>query len=280
MTEQSQTAQSRRPDEPEPMSEQITDTGEMNAADGERGAAKQDIRFHRSPRVWTRWQRFQIWVAAHVGYWFIGLVGRTLRFESRGDENLESIYRTGHRAIFTFWHNRIFGATWYYRGRGIVVMTSQNFDGEYIARFIKMYGYGAARGSSSRGGMRALAEMARCVRQGMDVGFTIDGPRGPRYQAKIGSVMLARRTGAAIFCFHVSYERKWELRNSWDHFQIPKPFSRALIIKAPPIYIEPSADEATLRRRHQEMQQLLDKIREEGDAYWADSPRRKAGRQE
>lgn len=214
-------------------------------------------------------------MAAHVGYWFIELIGRTLRFESRGDENLEAIYRAGHRAIFVFWHNRIFGATWYYRRRGIVVMTSQNFDGEYIARFITMHGYGTARGSSSRGGMRALAEMARCLRQGSDVGFTIDGPRGPRYQAKMGPLLLARKTGDAIFCFHVSYEKKWILRNSWDHFEIPKPFSRALIIKAPPIYVESAADEATVRQKHQEMQRLLDRIRGEGDSFWVDGSRRK-----
>lgn len=245
------------------------------AEGGAHGAAKQPPPFRGCARVWTRWQRFQIWVAAHVGYWFIELIGRTLRFESRGDENLEAIYRAGHRAIFVFWHNRIFGATWYYRRRGIVVMTSQNFDGEYIARFITMHGYGTARGSSSRGGMRALAEMARCLRQGSDVGFTIDGPRGPRYQAKMGPLLLARKTGDAIFCFHVSYEKKWILRNSWDHFEIPKPFSRALIIKAPPIYVESAADEATVRQKHQEMQRLLDRIRGEGDSFWVDGSRRK-----
>ncbi|MBZ5536545.1 MAG: lysophospholipid acyltransferase family protein [Acidobacteriia bacterium] len=256
------------------MSEQITETAEIKAAAAEQGAAKRDHQLHGSPRAWTRWQRFQIWAAAYVGYGLIELIGRTLRFESRGDENLEAIYRAGHRAIFAFWHNRIFGATWYYRRRGIVVMTSQNFDGEYIARFIKMHGYGTARGSSSRGGMRALAEMARCLKQGSDVGFTIDGPRGPLYQAKMGPVLLARKTGDAIFCFHVSYEKKWVLGGSWDHFQIPKPFSRALIINAPPIYIDPAADKAALRTKHQEMQHLLDRIREEGDSFWADSSRR------
>jgi lysophospholipid acyltransferase (LPLAT)-like uncharacterized protein len=256
------------------MSEQVTETAEMKAAAAQQGAAKRDHQLRGSPQAWTRWQRLQIWAAAYIGYWLIELIGRTLRFESRGDENLEAIYRAGHRAIFTFWHNRIFGATWYYRRRGIVVMSSHNFDGEYVARFIKMHGYKTARGSSSRGGMRALAEMARCLRQGSDVGFTVDGPRGPRYEAKMGPVLLARKTGDAIFCFHVSYEKKWVLRGSWDHFQIPMPFSRALIINAPPLYIGPAANEATVRTKHQEMQQLLDRIREEGDSFWVDKSRR------
>jgi len=237
-----------------------------------RAAARNNLQFEDAPRKWSRWQRFQIWLAAHLGYAFIYLIGRTLRFESRGDENLEEIYRAGHRAIFTFWHNRIFGATWYYRQRGIVVMTSQNFDGEYIARFIEMHGYGAARGSSSRGGMKALLEMANCLEKGADVGFTIDGPRGPRYEAKRGPVLLARKTGDAIFCFHISYQRKWVLRGSWDHFQVPKPFSRALIIKAPPIYVGAAADEAMVQAKHVEMQKLLDRLREEGDSYWIKDP--------
>src|SRR5262249_19095407 len=158
------------------------------------------------------------------------LLGRSLRWESRGDNNLEGIYRAGKRAIFTFWHTSIFSATWYWRRRGIIVMTSQNFDGEYIARCIQKHGYGAARGSSSRGGLKALAEMAKGLRQGLDVAFTVDGPRGPRYVAKVGPLLLAKKTGDAVFCFHISVRNKIRLK-SWDKSEIPIPFSRALILK-------------------------------------------------
>lgn len=250
------------------MSKRVISSRGTNHPLQNKNALKKSSQYHDEPRVWSLWQRLQIWLAAHVGYWFIRWVGCTLRFESRGDENLEAIYRAGHRAIFTFWHNRIFGATWYWRKRGIVVMTSQNFDGEYIAHFIQRHGYGAARGSSSRGGLKALVEMARCLKNGSDVAFTIDGPSGPRYQAKVGPVLLARKTGDAIFCFHISYEKKWVIRGSWDQFQIPKPFSRALIIKAPPLYVDVDADESAVQKKHAEMQQLLEKIRDEGDAYW------------
>ena len=105
-------------------------------------------------------------------------------------------------------HGRIFPATYYWRNRGIVVMTSKNHDGEAIAQCIQRFGYGAARGSSSRGGLRALAEMIRFVRNGRDTAFTIDGPRGPRYVAKQGPVLLALKTGAAIFCFQISMQHK------------------------------------------------------------------------
>src|SRR5437879_13898158 len=120
-----------------------------------------------------------------------------MRCESPRDQNLYSVYQTGKRSIFAFLHGRIFPATWYWRKRGIVVMTSQNFDGEYIARCIQKHGYSVARGSRSRGGLKALAEMARSLRRGLDVGFTVDGPRGPRYGARVGPVLLAKVTGHA-----------------------------------------------------------------------------------
>jgi hypothetical protein len=215
----------------------------------------------------TLWQRFQIRCMQYVGYCLVLFVGITLRWQSRGMDNLEGVYRQGQRAILTFWHGRILASTWFWRRRGIVVMTSMNFDGEYIARFIEMHGYGAARGSSSRGGLRALAEMSRRLEQGRDVAFTVDGPRGPRYVAKTGPVILAKRTGAPIVCFHISASSFARL-NSWDHFQIPRPFSRALVLIAPPIWVPADADEEAQRAKHREMQETLDRLRREGDAYF------------
>src|SRR5262245_10605188 len=190
-----------------------------------------------------------------------------MRWESRGDSHLDDIYKTGNRAIFTFWHGRIFPATYYWRKRGIVVMTSMNLDGEAIAQCIQRFGYGAARGSSSRGGFRALAEMIREIRRGRDTAFTIDGPRGPRYVAKQGPVLLALKTGAAIFCFHISMKRKIQLK-SWDEFQIPLPFTTAVVLKAPPIWAPPDATEDQLRGLHERMQAVLDDLRVRGDSWF------------
>jgi lysophospholipid acyltransferase (LPLAT)-like uncharacterized protein len=211
--------------------------------------------------------RFKLLLVGWIGYWVIKIVGSTIRWQSEGDCHLEEIYQSGNRAIFTFWHGRIFPATYYWRNRGIVVMTSMNRDGEAIAQCIQRFGYGAARGSSSRGGFRALAEMAREIRQGHDTAFTIDGPRGPRYIAKQGPVLLALKTGAAIFCFHISMKHKIQL-NSWDQFQIPLPFTDAVVLKAPPIWVPPDASEEHLRGLHEQMQATLDDLRKQGDSRW------------
>jgi lysophospholipid acyltransferase (LPLAT)-like uncharacterized protein len=215
----------------------------------------------------SRTERLKSWATGWVGYVVISIVGRTMRWQSVGDSHLDDILNSGNRAIFTFWHGRIFPATYYWRNRGIVVMTSQNRDGEGIARCILRFGYGAARGSSSRGGFKALAEMAREIRHGRDAAFTIDGPRGPRYIAKQGPVLLALKTGAAIFCFHISMKHKIQLR-SWDEFQIPLPFTSAVVLKAPPIWVPPDATEAHLRDLHQQMQATLDALRIKGDSWW------------
>ena len=211
--------------------------------------------------------RFRAWLIGWVGYLVISVIGSTMRWQAEGDSHLDEIYQSGRRAIFTVWHGRIFPATYYWRRRGIAVMTSLNRDGEAIAQCIKRFGYVAPRGSSSRGGLRALAEMIREIRQGRDCGFTVDGPRGPKYVAKQGPVLLAFKTGAAIFCFHISMKHKLQLK-SWDEFQIPLPFTRALVLKAPPIWVPADASEADLRDLQLQMQSTLDALRIEGDSRW------------
>jgi lysophospholipid acyltransferase (LPLAT)-like uncharacterized protein len=217
--------------------------------------------------------RVKLWLVAHTGTWAIRLLGRTLRWQVDGMEHHRAASAGGRRIIYVVWHGRIFMAVYFWRDRGIVVMTSRNTDGEYIARVIRRFGYGAARGSSSRGGRAAVAEMARELRSGRDVGYTIDGPRGPRYVAKPGAVWIAARTGSAILPFHISAERRWVLR-SWDQFQIPKPFSRARVLIAPPIEVPRDAGEPELAAAQRRLQQTLDELRERGDATWqADGPR-------
>jgi len=219
-----------------------------------------------SPGRLRRAQRIKIALVAFAGYWAITLIGRTVRWAATGTEHLDAIHSAGQRAIFTCWHGRIFPATWYWRNRGIVVMTSKNMDGEMIALCIQRLGYGAARGSSSRSGLHALGLMVQDLRNGRDVGFTIDGPRGPRYVAKQGPAILARKTGSAIFCFHVAMKRRIQL-NSWDHFQIPLPFTRAMVFMAPPIWIPEDSDRVAVRRYHDRMQGVLDDLKQQANQW-------------
>jgi lysophospholipid acyltransferase (LPLAT)-like uncharacterized protein len=204
-------------------------------------------------------RRLTIRAADIAFYLSICLLGATTRFSVEGWEHWETAARGGGLPIYTFWHDRVFLATYFWRRRGIVVMTSQSFDGEYIARFIQRFGYGAARGSSTRGAVGALVEMAHLVRQGCPAAFTIDGPRGPRHEAKMGAVLLAKKTGQAVLPFTVNSERFCQLP-SWDRFQIPKPFTRATVRIAPPIRVAADADETALSGALDELQRALDEI--------------------
>jgi lysophospholipid acyltransferase (LPLAT)-like uncharacterized protein len=189
----------------------------------------------------------------------ISLIGRTVRLTVDGWENWEAASGAGRLPIYTFWHNRVFLSTWFWRRRRIVVMTSQSFDGEYIARFIQRFGYGAARGSSTRGATGAVVEMVRLMRAGCPTAFTIDGPRGPRYVAKMGAVLLAKKTGNPILPFTISPDRFWETK-SWDAMQVPKPFTQARVRIAAPIFVRPDADETELNAKRDELQRALEEL--------------------
>jgi lysophospholipid acyltransferase (LPLAT)-like uncharacterized protein len=204
-------------------------------------------------------QRLAVRAAGVIFPLLIRAIGATLRYTVEGQEHWDEAARDGRLPVYTFWHDRIFAGSYFFRGRRIVIMTSQSFDGEYIARFIQRMGFGAVRGSSTRGGVGALVELTRLVRRGCPAGFSIDGPRGPRHVAKMGAVLLAKKTGQPVLPFGVNAERFWTLK-SWDRMQIPKPFSRVRVRFAPPIHVPAEADEATLNLKRDELQRALERV--------------------
>ena len=217
--------------------------------------------------------RFKIVLVSALGYWIIRAICSTLRWQIENWKDFESIHAAGKRIIVAFWHGRMFMAAYYFRHLGFVVMTSRNRDGEYIGRVLQRFGYGVARGSSTRGSRGAIVEMLRALKRDGDVAFALDGPRGPRYLAKPGAAYLAWKTGNAVMPLNISAQKKWVLR-SWDHFQIPKPFSRALVNIGTPIYIHAEATEDDLRRAEEQIQRSLDDLRFRGDSCWGDEPDR------
>src|SRR6266480_4406170 len=156
--------------------------------------AHYDIRLPDLP--WSR--RIQIPVIAAAVYGVIRMLGPTLRYEVLGWQHAECVYAAKKQCIWAFWHRVIIPVVWWYRNHGVVVMNTTAFDGQWTRKVIEWLGYGTAQGSSSRGGLRGLAVMARRLEEGLDCAFTIDGPRGPRYVAKPGPVMLARKRAPSI----------------------------------------------------------------------------------
>jgi len=201
----------------------------------------------------SRWKRIQAAAIAAVGAPLIAVLGRTYRWQVDGREHLEGLDRSGEPCIFAFWHGRILPGLVFFRRRGIVVITSENFDGEWIARILVRFGYGTARGSTSRGAVKALVQLRREMAAGRATAFTVDGPRGPALVAQPGAVWLAKATGRPILPFHVEARRHWTAP-SWDRAQVPKPFSRVVLSIGEPLHVAADVDEAGVEeaRRHLE----------------------------
>jgi lysophospholipid acyltransferase (LPLAT)-like uncharacterized protein len=193
----------------------------------------------------TRRQRIEAAAIAAVGVPLVEAIGATYHWIEQGTAHLDAIHRSGRQPIYALWHGRIMPGTLYLRDRGIVVITSENFDGEWVARLIRRFGYATARGSTSRNGAKALVQLRRDMRNGHPVAFTIDGPRGPREVAQPGAVWLASATGNPILPFHIEARRAWTAK-SWDRHQIPRPGSDVVAVMGPPIDVPPGADSAAI----------------------------------
>ncbi len=190
--------------------------------------------WRHSPR-----KRVEVAAIAALGYPVVRALTSTWTWKVSGAEHVDAITKAGHQPILALWHGRILAATPYFSNRGIVAMASENFDGEWIARLLGKFGYGAARGSTSRGGPAALRQLVRDVKA-HGVAFTLDGPRGPLEVAQPGAVWLAKATGQPLLPFHSEAASHWTLE-SWDRAQIPKPFTTVAMAIATPIYVSRDA---------------------------------------
>jgi hypothetical protein len=209
--------------------------------------------------VFTYWQRVQLWAITWFGFLVIRLIGPTLRFSISFEEDAPPSLDV-RPLVLAFWHSCIFPAVYAWRNLQIRVMSSDSFDGEYTGRIIRKFGFVKVRGSSSRGAVRALLGMRREVEKGWTVAFTIDGPRGPRFVAKPGPVVVARATGAPMVAFHIALENPWVL-GTWDKSMVPRPFSRALLRVSGRIYVPEGAREDDRQHFHGELQNALERVR-------------------
>jgi lysophospholipid acyltransferase (LPLAT)-like uncharacterized protein len=203
----------------------------------------------------SRSQRVKAAAIAAAGYPLIRALTGTLRWKVEGAEHWDAVIRSGRQPILALWHGRILAGLHYFRRREVVVMTSQNFDGEWIARILHRMGFLTARGSTSRGGARALVQLKRELAAGRPAAFTVDGPRGPARVVQPGVVWLAGASGHPILPYHIEADRFWTARG-WDRTQIPKPFSTVALSIGEPIRV-PDTTPSTLDAARRELNAAL-----------------------
>jgi hypothetical protein len=204
------------------------------------------------------------WLATHLGPPLIRALGATLRIRKKGTEHLDRARRIGGGRILVFWHGRLLALTYIHRNQGIRVLVSTHRDGEYIARVIHGLGFGTVRGSSTRGGRRALMEMLSAGRNGPDIGITPDGPRGPSRQCRPGAVYVAKRSSRAVVPIGVSARPALTL-GSWDSFLIPLPFARVSVVYGEPVVYDEGVEEEQLKSAALDLGRRLEQVTLEAD---------------
>jgi hypothetical protein len=175
-------------------------------------------------------QRIVLAVVPRLVWALLWVVGLTWRFEVIAEEGVTPVL-SGQKSppeIFCFWHQCVLPCTMYFRSSRAVILISRSFDGELITRTLKLFGFDAVRGSSSRSAREGLMGLKRILESGRTAIFTADGPRGPIYQTKMGPIKLAQMSGSPVGAFHLEPEHAWTMR-SWDRFLVPKPFTRICV---------------------------------------------------
>ena len=197
-----------------------------------------------------------------LGAWLIRLLAFTIRIDDE-PKGFNEKAKTYH-ALYAFWHCMMLIPAYVGRKSKIQVLISQHSDGEYIARVIQRLGFGVIRGSTTRGGMRAVKALVDKIREGYSVAITPDGPRGPRFVVQPGSIYLGKKTQLPIIPTVVGLSSYWALP-SWDKFRIPKPFSRALMLYGEPIHIPPNLSDEELERYRLSLEQTMINMAERAD---------------
>src|SRR3989338_2174304 len=197
-----------------------------------------------------------------LGAWLIKLLAFTIRIDDE-PKGFNEKTKTYH-AIYAFWHCMMLIPAYVGRKSKIQVLISQHSDGEYIAQVINRLGFGVVRGSTTRGGIRALKALVDKIREGCPVAITPDGPRGPRFVVQTGVIYLGKKTQLPVIPVVVGLSSYWELP-SWDRFRIPKPFSRALMFYGDPIQIPSNINEEEMERYRLLLEQTMKEMTEKAD---------------
>ena len=209
-------------------------------------------------------ERLALWAVGFFGSALILLFGWTWRTRQIIPPGVRERIDVGQGIVYAFWHGRLLPLVFSHRRRGIVVLVSMHRDGEYIARTIEALGFRTVRGSTTRGGARALASLLALARRGASFGITPDGPRGPRHVLQPGVITLASRSGLPVVLLATSGHPAWEAR-SWDRFLVPRPFARCVVLSSEPIFVPRELDEASFESWRSEIETRLTDLVHEAD---------------
>ncbi|MFC1553497.1 lysophospholipid acyltransferase family protein [candidate division KSB1 bacterium] len=213
-------------------------------------------------------QKIFLWFGDHVIGNFIRLLKKSVKLTVVGEENLKrTLEENDGKAIFAFWHGNMVIPMMKHIGEGVLVLVSEHGDGEIIAKVLKSLGYGLVRGSTTRGGPKAMKEMFKLMKHPNIIGITPDGPKGPYRELKIGTVLVSQRTGIPILPMS-AYTNKPAFLKSWDKFHVVKPFSHCVLMYGEPVKIERDISGDDLEEERERVEKAIQKLDETAEAYF------------
>lgn len=181
----------------------------------------------------------KIQIIAQLIYYLIRLLNFTYRYEFVGLENKQKARNLHPNKTFVYalWHQNLIGAIFSHIGEKFTMVVSESKDGELVAVTCEKFGHIPARGSSTRGGKKALIEIVKTVKRGVPGALTVDGPKGPAHVVKPGVIEIARLANCAILPLSPYAQNFWSFKKSWDQFRIPRPFTKIVVVIGEPIFI-------------------------------------------
>jgi lysophospholipid acyltransferase (LPLAT)-like uncharacterized protein len=201
------------------------------------------------------------------GKLLVDFIFKTSIIEIRGQKALEDLLKS-RKYIMAIWHSRILLVSYLFKGTNASILVSRSDDGEIIARILQAQGQNTVRGSTRKGGLRAMSRLIKDLKTNMRPGSIIpDGPQGPRFQVQPGVIMLAKKTGYPIIS--VSYSaKKIKVFSSWDRFILPYPFTRCRLVYGKLISVPPDADLIGLENCRKSLENELNRITKSADRHF------------
>jgi len=206
-------------------------------------------------------------IVSFLGPALIWLLGKTWSITLVGQENVDQIKGHERKVCYASWHGRLLALAHTYRHQGIRILISLHRDGEFIARIVQKLGFVPIRGSSTRGGAKAILEMVKAS-QKHDIALTPDGPKGPRHRVQPGAAYLSSRAVVPLVPVTNSASSFWRL-NTWDQFLIPKPFSKVVVCIGEAIWVRQGSSSTELENVSQKLEDRLLALTEEADHYFS-----------
>lgn len=205
-----------------------------------------------------------------AGAWLVRRLVGTTEFHFRYEDpsvNPEIARATGSRYIYAFYHEVMLFPAYFWAWPEMQILISDHRDGELITQVVSRLGFGVVRGSTTRGGARALREMTHRVDRG-HLCVTPDGPKGPRRHVHQGLAYLSARTGLPIVGAGMAFSNPWRA-NSWDKFAVPRPFGKAACVVPRPVIVPPDADRETIEGCRAEVERRMQEATAEAEDWVA-----------